>query len=60
MTEREQTEHALVCVECAAEAPSGAVGWLAYLTVGNEDAEEIEEVAVYCPVCAARREFGGS
>jgi len=26
--------------------------------VGDEDAEEIEEVAVYCPVCAAR-EFGG-
>ena len=53
MTERAQTEHVLVCVECASEAPPGAVGWRAVLTVGNEDAEEIEEVATYCPTCAA-------
>jgi hypothetical protein len=33
-------------------------GWLAYLTVGDEDAEDVEEVAVLCPTCAAR-EFGG-
>ena len=32
-------------------------GWRAYLT-GDEDAEDAEEVAVYCPACAAR-EFGG-
>jgi hypothetical protein len=37
--------------------PSGAVGWLAYLTVGDEGASELDEVAVYCPRCAVR-EFG--
>ena len=58
MTEREQTEHLLVCVECADEAPPGPVGWLACLIVGDEDAENIEGVAVFCPECAAR-EFGG-
>ena len=57
MTEREQTEHVLVCVECAAEAPPGAVGWRAVLAVGDEDAEDVLEVAVYCPTCAAM-EFG--
>jgi hypothetical protein len=31
----------------------------AYLTVDNEVEEEDEEVAVYCPECAAR-EFGAS
>ena len=45
-------------VECGRIAPPGAVGWRALLTVGDEDAEDIEEVAVYCPECAAR-EFGG-
>ena len=48
----------LVCVECVAEAPPSAVGWRAVLTVGDEDAEEVEEVAVSCPTCAAM-EFGG-
>lgn len=57
MTEREQTEHVLVCVECAAEAPPGAVGWRAVLAVGDEDTEDVLEVAVYCPTCAAM-EFG--
>jgi hypothetical protein len=55
MTEREQTDHVLVCVECVAEAPPGAVGWRAVLTVGDED----EEVVTYCPECA-EREFGGT
>jgi hypothetical protein len=32
----------------------GALGWRALLTVGDEDAEDAEEVAVYCPACAAR------
>jgi hypothetical protein len=41
----------LLCAECAALSPPGAVGWRADL-VGDED------VAVYCPECAAR-EFGG-
>jgi hypothetical protein len=40
------------------EAPQCAVGWRALLTVGDEDAEDEEQVAVYCPECAAR-EFGG-
>jgi hypothetical protein len=52
MTEHDQTTHALVCVECAAEAPPGGVGWRAMLTVGDEDAEDAEDVAVYCPACA--------
>ena len=40
-------------------AASAGRGRLArVLTVGDEDAEDIEEVAVYCPACAAR-EFGG-
>ena len=56
MTEREQTEYVLVCVECAAEAPPSAVGWRAVLAVGDEDTE-VPEVAVYCPTCAAM-EFG--
>ena len=35
------------------------VGWRALFTVGDEDAKDVaEEVAVYCPECAAR-EFGG-
>jgi hypothetical protein len=54
MTERNQTKCVLVCVECAAEAPPDALGWQAYLTVGDEDAEDHEEVAVYCPACAAQ------
>jgi hypothetical protein len=58
MTEREQTDRVLVCVECVAEAPPGAVGWRAMFTVGDEDAEDEEMVAVYCPECA-EREFGG-
>ena len=31
----------------------------AVLTVGDEDEEDVEEVAVFCPECAAR-EFGGT
>ena len=50
MTERTQTEHRLLCVDCAAEAPTSAVGWRALLTVGDED-------ALYCPRCA-EPEFG--
>lgn len=48
----------LACVECAADASPDAHGWRALLTVGDEDAEDDEEVAVFCPECAAR-EFGG-
>jgi len=39
--------------------PPGAVGWRGVLTVGDEDADDDEEVAVYCPECAAR-EFADS
>ncbi len=51
-------QRGLVCAECGTTAPPDARSWQALLTVGNEDAEEIEDVAVYCPECAAR-EFGG-
>jgi hypothetical protein len=44
----------LACTECRDPAPPGAVGWLAYLTLGDEDAEDVAEVAVYCPGCADR------
>jgi hypothetical protein len=57
--EREQTEHLLVCAECASEAPPGAFGWLGCLIVGDEDTEDIEGVAMFCPECAAR-ELGWS
>jgi hypothetical protein len=33
-------------------------GWLACLIVADEDAEDIDGVAMFCPECAAR-EFGG-
>jgi hypothetical protein len=52
--EREQTEHLLVCAECAAESPPGAFGWLACLIVGDEDAEDEQGVAMFCPECAER------
>lgn len=51
-------EGRLRCVECG-ETTHDGVGWRAYLSVGEEDAEEVEEVATYCPKCAAR-EFSGS
>jgi hypothetical protein len=50
-------EPSLISVECGATAQPDAHGWRALLTVGDEDAEDVEEVAVYCPTCAAR-EFG--
>ena len=53
---RGQTGHVLVCLECCAVTGDGT-GWKAMLTVGDEDAEEVEEAAVYCPECAAM-EFG--
>jgi hypothetical protein len=57
MTESDQTTHVLVCAECAAAAPPGAVGWRGVLAVGDEDAKDVLEVAVYCPTYAAM-EFG--
>jgi hypothetical protein len=54
----EHTTGPLVCAECGGASPPDARDWRALLTVGDEDAEDVEEVAVYCPECAAR-EFGG-
>ena len=54
---RDVTDTMLVCAACAAVTEDGT-GWKAMLTVGDEDAEDDEAVAVYCPECAAR-EFGG-
>ena len=45
-------------VECGAATEDGTA-WKAMLTVGDEDAEDAEEVAVYCPAYAAR-EFSES
>ena len=56
MVER-ATDGLLVCTQCATDAPPDAFGWQAHLTVGDDDAEDAEEVATYCPECAAR-EFG--
>jgi hypothetical protein len=47
----------LVCVDCAATTTDGHGGWRGLLTVGDEDAEDALEVAVFWPACAAR-EFG--
>jgi hypothetical protein len=45
------------CIECGVTSDDG-LGWRALLTAGDEEAEDNDEVAVYCPECAAR-EFGG-
>jgi hypothetical protein len=44
----------LVCAECGMVAIPDARGWRAMLAVADEDAEDVEEVAVYCPECAER------
>ena len=42
--------------------PHGGIGWRVYLTAGDEGAEDVEEVGLYCPACAegssTSREFG--
>jgi hypothetical protein len=44
---------ALECVECRKKLSSeNAAGWQAFL-VGDPDIEDDEEIAVYCPDCAA-------
>ena len=47
----ERLLNVLRCEECGVVSIDAAVGWRAYLTVDDE-------VAVYCPDCAAV-EFGG-
>ena len=46
--------HGLTCAECGGTAPPGAHGWKGLLTVGDEAAEDEEQVAVFCPNCAER------
>lgn len=41
----------LICIEWVETSQDG-VGWRALLTVGDEDAEDVEEVAIFCPACA--------
>jgi YgiT-type zinc finger domain-containing protein len=36
----------------------GAKGWRAVLAVGDEDAEQDEAIAIFCPACG-EREFDG-
>lgn len=48
----------LLCAECGSDAAKDAKGWRAVLTVGDEGAEDVEGVAVFCPTCAERG-FGG-
>jgi Zn finger protein HypA/HybF involved in hydrogenase expression len=50
LTEQAET---LRCAECGTTTLDG-IGWRAALTVGDEDAEDEEQVAVFCPECAAR------
>jgi hypothetical protein len=45
----------LVCTECGRFSDLRAEGWHAYLVDLDEDGHD--EVALYCPICAAR-EFG--
>jgi hypothetical protein len=44
-------------VECAATT-TDALGWQAHLTVGDEDAEDVEEGRGLLPPECAAREFG--
>jgi hypothetical protein len=46
MTEREQTDHRLVCIECGSESGDG-VGWRGYLTVDDADDDEPVEFQGY-------------
>ena len=57
MTEHTQTS---TCSSASSLAPPRRTATPAVpcFTVGDEDAEDVEEVAVYCPVCW-EREFGG-
>ena len=57
MIKRDQTEHILVCDVCIAMTTDG-IGWKAMLTIGDEDAEDVQEVVVCCPACAAREFYG--
>ena len=43
-------EHAetLRCTKCGTVSADGR-GWRALLTVGDEDAEDVDEVAAFCP-----------
>lgn len=46
--------HELTCVECERTSPpESPVGWRTYLTVDDE-------LATYCPDCAAREFDGGA
>ena len=47
-------DQGLACAECGTVAPPDARGWRALLSVGDEAAEDVEEVAVYCARCAER------
>jgi Zn finger protein HypA/HybF involved in hydrogenase expression len=56
MSERDElVGHAEVlrCDECGAVSADGR-GWRALLTVGPEEAEDEDDVAVLCPDCASR------
>jgi hypothetical protein len=47
--------HTIVCAECGDESEGKARGWRAYLFHQQSTASElVEEVAIYCPACAAR------
>jgi hypothetical protein len=56
MSERDElAERAKVlrCDECGALSPDGR-GWRAFLTVGPEEAEDEDDIAVLCPDWASR------
>jgi hypothetical protein len=51
---RDSRHDRLVCVECGTFSADGR-GWRGLLAVGDEDAEDVEEVVPSC----AEREFDG-
>jgi hypothetical protein len=53
MTKRDEKDYVLRCDECGDTTTDGT-GWKAALAVGGEDAEDVQEVAVFCPECAER------
>lgn len=46
----------IFCVECDRESKGKATGWRAYLLhdLHELDTQLVEEVAIFCPSCAAR------
>lgn len=49
----DRMERSLVCAECGATTTDGR-GWRALPTVGDEAAEDEDQMAIFCPECMER------